>query len=473
MGDPGGGNMVVRIRHLLVLAMGLGLGFLSGLPGSFGDDIIMKDGEVIEGKVLQKQTAAANKGVTDPNQMVYIVQVDESGKTRRIRRSQIKYIMAKKPSWEVRKANLAWYEKQSKRVKDTRSSQESFARQCSARRLDSQANRHYLRALELRRKDLSKKKKVKPEDYMKLAQWCRKAALLDEEKKEVQRACKMKKEQALEGDKVKGLLSYASWLKRYDMDEQAITAYEEVLKLDPGNRKATGGIKQLKSSSSYQLAGLANQYIQAKRAWKIKVAIEDNANAGFMKEWEQKLKSLSDFIFEVTEGQFFVYEWILEDQTSNGKIIIEKGKMNWKGMNSARAAGVLAFCRASGTPRWEVHCPGKTWESVLCHEMFHGIFGLLDEYYQNPQCPCIMRSAPNPQKICNPQTHIGGGRQKEPCWNTIKKRYKDVVSPNPNWTYTKEDIKGKGKAMEVDGYLRIGGKKVPKAPLCKVIIIDK
>jgi hypothetical protein len=248
-----------------------------------------------------------------------------------------------------------------------------------------------------------------------------------------------------------------------------------VAKTDPGNKQAQAALKQIKESARFQMAGLVNQYLQANRAWKIRVAVEDQASAAFMEEWKKKLEGLSNFIFEVTEGQFFVYEWTIEDQTSNGKIIVDKGKLDWQGMNGARAAGVLAYCQASGTPQWEVHCPGKTWEAVLCHEMFHGIFGLLDEYYQNPQCPCVMRSAPNPQKICNPQTHKGGGRQKEPCWDTIKKRYKDVVSPNPNWRYTKEGIKGQGPAPaeEVDGELSIGGLKVNRAPDCKVVIVDK
>jgi len=447
---------------------------LAAALDSFGDDIILTSGEVIEGKVDNKATAEANKGVADPNRMVYVVITDEKGTTRRIPKSDIKYIMAKKPSWEVRAENLDWYEKSVPKVKDDRASQENFGRQCRSRRLDEQARKHYARALEFRRQEMKDKGAPDADDHVKLADWCRKNALLDDERKEIQAALKLKREEAGKSeDKVRGLLDLASWCKRNDLDTEAMQTYEEVLKIDPQNRTADTAVKTLKNQSNVAFASVTQQYIQAKRAWRITVAVEDNANPPFFKEWEEKLKNLSDFIFEVTEGQFFVHEWVIEDQTSNGDIIIEKGKMDWEGMNSQRASGVLAYCKGSGSPTWEVHCPGKTWESVLCHEMFHGIFGLLDEYYQNPQCPCVMRSAPNPQKICNPQTHLGGGRQKEPCWDTIKKRYSDVTSPNPNWKYTNDAIKGKHGTIEVDGTLSVGSHKIVKAPSCKVIVVDK
>jgi hypothetical protein len=107
--------------------------------------------------------------------------------------------------------------------------------------------------------------------------------------------------------------------------------------------------------------------------------------------------------------------------------------------------------------------------------MFHGIFGLLDEYYQKPQCPCVMRSQPAPQRLCTPETHKGGGRQQEPCIETVKKRYKDVSFPNPNWkSVTAPGGKaGNGTSEEVDGELNLRGTKFTKAPQCKVVVIDR
>lgn len=445
-------------------------------PSLYSDDVILNSGEVLEGKVDRAATDAANKGKTDPNQTVVVLLTDEAGTRKTIKNSDIKYIMPKKPSWELRKENLKWYDDNVGKQKDTIAGMESFARQCHAKKLDEQAAKAFHRVYELKRDEIKAKEKHTAEDYLTFAKWCHKNGLLSEESEQVKIALEMKREEAKAGgNNTKTLLDLANWCKGQGMEDEALKLYEEVAKADPNNATANTAIKSIKETSKFKLKGLVDEFAAANRALKIRVAIEDQASPAFMQEWKTKLESLSNFIFIVTEGQFFVEEWTLEDNTSNGKIIIEKGKMDWLGMNSARAQGVLAYTKGSGTPGWEVHCPGKTWEAVLCHEMFHGVFGLMDEYYQNPQCPCIMRSAPNPQKVCNPQTHLGGGRQKDACWNTIKARYKDVVSPNPKWRFTKEGIKGKGPvpAEECEGELTWGGLKLTKAPDCKVIVIDK
>jgi hypothetical protein len=247
--------------------------------------------------------------------------------------------------------------------------------------------------------------------------------------------------------------------------------YEEILLIDPTHTSARKAIKEIKDSIEFKLRAMVADYERANRGWRLSVAIEDDASDKFIEEWRQKLENLSQYIFEATEGQFFITEVRIEDQSSNGQIIVDKGKMDWMGMNQPQASGVLAYCRGTGSSRWEVHAPGKTWEAVLCHELFHGIFGLLDEYYQNPQCHCIMRSAPNPQVICNPDTHKPG-RQKEPCWDTIKRRYRDVISPNPRWQTTRSDIPGKMRATEIDGVLDYNGVRVEKAPPPRFIITD-
>jgi tetratricopeptide (TPR) repeat protein len=437
------------------------------------DDIIMQNGDVIEGKIDQEATSKANKGITDQSRMVMVAIVDEKGTRKTIPYKDIKYVHPKKTSWDLRKEAEEWYSKQ--KPKDTIGSQESIARQCKSKKLDDYAQKHYKRAYELKLEEQKAKKELKAEDHISLAGWCKKIGLAAEERDQWKAAYLLKKKDfGEELTTAEDCMKLAEWCRKADLTDEAMTLYEEALKIDPANAVARKTITDLKSTIEYKLRAMTAEFQKANRGWVISVAIEDNVDAAFLDEWKKRMESLSSFVFEATEGQFFIVECKIEDDTSNGKIIIEKGKKDWYAMNQKEPQGVLAYCKMSGTPRWEVHAPGKCWESVLCHEMFHGIFGLLDEYYQNPQCPCIMRSAPNPQKICNPQTHLGGGRQKEPCWDTIKRRYQDVVSPNPKWKFTKEGIRGPSRlsAEEVDGELDWNGVKVNKPPAPKFIIID-
>lgn len=461
-------------RPRLILLFGA---FLFAAALSEGDDIILKDGEVVEGKIDTAATNAANRGKSNPDDIVVIVQIDESGKTREIRRKDIQGIVSKKPSWEIRKEALEWYEKNAPRVKDNFSGQQSFARQCQSRGLEEQAQVHYRRALEFLRKENEAKGKTTIKDHERLAEWCRKNGLLEEERKEFEKIIeRMLADAENAKDPVAEKVKVADWVRGKGHKETALRMYEKILETNPGYAPAEAGIKSIKESAEFAMAGVLQEYINAKRAWKIKVAIEDDADAVTMKEWEEKLKVTSEFIWEVTEGQYFVYEWTLEDQTSAGQIIIEKGKLQWGGRNGPASSGVLATTYGLGTPGWICRAPGKVWPNVLVHEMFHGVFGLLDEYYQNPQCPCVMRSAPAPQKLCTPSTHKGGGRQKEPCVDSLKKRDPNLVFPNPNWTTTKDDLPGareRGTVVEMDGFLKRGEARIEKPPVCKVIVIDK
>lgn len=457
---------------------GLRLGFFAIpllLAGSYGapDDIIMLDGSVIEGKIDQEATSKANKGVTDQSRMVMVAIVDEKGTKKTIPYKDVKYVHAKKTSWEQRKEAEEWYSKQ--KPQDTIASQESIGRQCKAKKLEAEAAKHYKRAYELKVAGLKEKKDVKPDDFVSFATWCHKLGLTAEERDQWKAAYELKKKEF--GDDLttaKQCLELAEWCRKADLTDEAMGLYEEALKIDPSNAVAKKTITDLKGTIEYKLKTMVAEYEKVSHGWRLTIAIEDNVDAAYLEEWRKKMESLSKFVFIVTEGQFFITEVKIEDETSNGRIIVEKGKKDWFGMNTKEPSGILAYTKMSGTPKWEVHCPGKSWESVLCHEMFHGIFGLLDEYYQNPQCPCIMRSAPNPQKLCNPQTHLGGGRQKEPCWDTIKKRYADVVSPNPKWKFTKEGIKGPSRlsAEECEGELDWNGIKVQRPPAPKFIIVD-
>jgi hypothetical protein len=463
------------VRKLVVLLAAAG--FMVLAAGTQGDEIVLHDGEVIEGKIDTAATNAANKGKTNPEELVYVVVVDESGKTQTVPQKEIAYMGWGKAPWEKVREAKDWYEKNASKVKDTKAHQENFGRQCQGRGLGDEAKKHFMRALEMTRAEMEAQKKTSIKDRERLMLWCRKAGLIEEEKKELDAIVGLMWKEAETGkDPAAEFVKVADWTRSKGMADRALELYEEILAKFPGNAGAEAGVKAIKAAPEVANASLLAEFAAKDRAWKIKVCIEDNADAATMKEWEEKLKLTSDFIWILTEGQFFVAEWTLEDQSSTGQIIVEKGKLGWGGRNGPSSSGVLATCYRVGMPNWEVRCPGKVWANVLCHEMFHGVFGLRDEYMQRPMCNCVMRSAPAPLKICRPGGHTGGGRQQEPCSDSIKKRVSDVSFPNPGWTTVKEDAPGgrdRGTSTETEGYLKRGDSQISKAPVCKVIVIDK
>jgi hypothetical protein len=220
-----------------------------------------------------------------------------------------------------------------------------------------------------------------------------------------------------------------------------------------------------------------------KRAWKMTVAVQDTATKEFLELWKKKMEELSAYIFTITEGQFYIAEVEIEDNVQEGTFIIEKGKMDWRGIQNKEGQGVLGFCR-SGGGAYEVHVPGLAAISVLCHEVFHGAFGLPDEYLMQPMCDCLMKSAPNPQKLCDTAGHVKGNVQGD-CWARVASRYKSVKHPNPAWKPTeKKPASGAASAStskpptrdfaeggRVYGELEWSGLKLPAPPPTKITIV--
>lgn len=436
------------------------------------DDIILHSGQVIEGKVDETATATANAVIKEDAKKV-VVYRDQSGSAQMIPRSEIRHIVRCKPSWEVRAEAEAWYAKNRSRYKDTFKDQDALARKCRSKKLAREAELHFRRAYELRSAEI-RNAPPSPENHIGLANWCRKAGLRLEEKEQYRIALRIRREQLASNPTAESYQALADWCRKVDLMDEAIELCEEFLKKDPSHSGVKQTLAKIRNTAEFQYRELVQEYARDNRGWVLSVAIEDNVDARFLAEWKTKIEGLSLFIFEVTEGQFFLSEVTIEDQTSNGKILVEKGKTQWKSIGGKDAAGVLAYCVGAGDPGWVVHAPGKTWEMVLCHEIFHGVFGLLDEYYQTPQCHCIMRAAPAPQRICDATTHVGGGHQKEPCWDTIRKRFAKARTPNPDWKILRREVMGGGEteAEQVDGELQWKGLKLSKPPPTLITIID-
>jgi hypothetical protein len=216
------------------------------------------------------------------------------------------------------------------------------------------------------------------------------------------------------------------------------------------------------------------------------VAVQEPASKDFLEGWKKRIEGLSAYIFTITEGQFFIAEVEIEDNVQEGTIIVEKGKMDWRGLDNKQGVGTLGYCR-SGGGGYEVHVPGIAAVSVLAHEVFHGAFGLPDEYLSQPMCDCVMKSAPNPQKICDKQGHLATAAQGD-CWTRVTNRFKTAAHPNPKWqagegkkggaatskapTPASTQPQDYAEGNRVSGELDYNGLKLPAPPPTKVVIID-
>jgi hypothetical protein len=411
---------------------------------SRGDYFVMKNGQVVEGRIKSY----------DPVRKTYTVIIDAKGTTKQIKESDIKKHFAAKTSWERRAEYLAQYEKSRKpQVKPTWESHQSLGRWCGTHLLPDKKAEHYQKARELRVEklvnDIAAGKipaDKETEHRLTIAKWLEKElGLFNESKEEYTIAYGIKR--ILMGEEATPDIHYrlGKWCEDVELDDLALANYESALALNPKHSQAKSAVHKIKTSGAYMLKSLVDSYDKVGRAWHISVTIEEPVSKDFIEKWRHKIQCLSDYVWNITEGQFFIATCEIEDDASDGKIIVEKGKLDWGGMDNKEGNGVLAYCAGSGSPGWEVHSPGLAGVSVLAHEIFHGIFGLPDEYYQNPMCDCVMRSAPNPQKLCDAGKHIGGSSREGPpgsegkdCWQIVKDRqeFKGTPrQPNPDWMW--------------------------------------
>lgn len=429
---------------------------LAGIAHS--DDIILKSGRVVQGKIDRATTEARNRGKTYKRDWV-IVYTDEKGQQKEIPYEDIKGIVSKKTPWEEREENLKIYEKKKQRSKNTITDQEALGKWCKSKKLDEEARAHYRAAYQLKKEQI---KEGDVDGHITLGDWARKVGLNKEAEEQFTRAYEIKRDEIDDGTP-DGFIKLAKWLDSKGMSELAEQQYEEALKIDPKSAAARSALNAMRATMEYKTKALVAAYLQAKRAYKLTVAVEDNADKKTLEEWAKRMQEFSRYIFNITEGQFFIAECVIEDSTSNGKILVEAGKLNEKHIDPG--SGIAAYCTAPGTPNWQVHTAGKPIIGTLAHELFHGVFGLPDEYYGNPQCPCVMGSEGSPSVLCDDDNHreeAGGGNAPNSCWSIIKSLHKDVKQPNPDW---KKLEQGKGE-------LSVMGLKLREPPPVKIQIID-
>lgn len=439
-----------------VLSRVLAAAFLAGV--AHPDDIVLKSGGVVQGKIDRAATEARNRGKTYKRDWV-LVYTDEKGQQKEIPYEQVRGIIARKTPWEEREENLRLYEKKKQGTKNTVTDQEALGKWCKSKKLDEEARTHYRAAYQLRKEQI---KQGDVEGHIALGDWARKVGLMKEAEEQFKRACEIKRDEIDDGTP-DGFIRLARWLEAKGMTELAEQQYEEALKIDPRCAAARSALSAIRSTMEYKTRAFVAACLQARRAYRLTVAIEDNADKKALEEWARRVQEFSKYIFNITEGQFFIAECVIEDSTSNGKILVESGKLNDRHIDPG--SGIAAYCTQPGTPDWQVHTAGKPVLGTLAHELFHGVFGLPDEYYGDPQCPCVMGSEGSPDVLCDDGTHreeAGGGNAPRSCWSIIKGLHRDVRQPNPDWRRLE---KGKGE-------LSVMGLKLREPPPVKIQIVD-
>ncbi len=402
-----------------------------GAHEAFSDVVLLKDGQVVDCKI--KDVKYPNPKNT--NQFVVVAEVDEKGTIKEFSSADIK---RESGQWGIYKAKTLWerrveYEKEYDRklaaVKDDSwQAQVTLGKWCKAHLLPDKAEEHFKTAYLFRVTSI----KSTPDEHVKLARWCERDLGMEQlAEKEFRNALDAKRDE-LKDDSAASHATLGKWAESVDLIEDAVKAYEAALVKDARNSLATSALKRIKNSAEFLIRQLALDMVKSQRGWKITVVVQDSVGRPFLETWKKKMEDLSAYIFTITQGQFFIAEVEIEDNVQEGTIIIEKGKLDWRGLDNKQGQGILGYCRSGGRGGYEVHVPGLAAVSVLAHEVFHGAFGLPDEYNSQPMCDCVMKSAPNPQKICDRTNHTTTAAQGD-CWGRITGRFKASVHPNTKW----------------------------------------
>jgi len=168
--------------------------------------------------------------------------------------------------------------------------------------------------------------------------------------------------------------AWEQWLIAIEMDDQHLKSYQAM------------GFEQ--QNGKWVRPGKVNkkwveELDEKERGLTYTFAFEDDADEDFFEEFSWRVRRLNWFIWHLTEGQMYLKEIQLIDKSSEGRFIIEKGRLN-----QTLLSGGGAVCYNSGREKWYVKSGGKCYMRTLCHEFFHGIFGLPDERHG---CFCIMQ----------------------------------------------------------------------------------
>lgn len=164
------------------------------------------------------------------------------------------------------------------------------------------------------------------------------------------------------------------------------------------------------------------------RAIHLTVAVEEKCDDEFYSQFTKHLQKVSDLLWKITQGQFYIDSVSFKDNSWSGRIVVPKGAKN-NALLSGKATGLAAQCCEPNTNRWFVLCPGKPKsEIIVTHELLHGLAKLRDEN----RCNCIMQGQTSGQikPVCDKTSHR---HKTKNCWNLISRRWPGAKCVNPEF----------------------------------------
>lgn len=230
------------------------------------------------------------------------------------------------------------------------------------------------------------------------------------------------------------------WAWDNGLEDEAWEQWILALRIAPDHtatRKATGYSRKSEAENWTRSGKINQKWISSlqtnKRALSLNITIEDDADAGFLAEYQWRLQRLNWFIWQITEGQLYIKNIHIQDRTPGNsdsslhRIVIPKGQLSIPVME-----GGGAMCKNSGHPDWQVISGGRCYVRILAHEICHGLFGVPDERHG---CYCLMQGGlygirTKDLVLCDDRSHQSAPNTPKSCWNIILKRYPGMKHPN-------------------------------------------
>lgn len=222
------------------------------------------------------------------------------------------------------------------------------------------------------------------------------------------------------------------WAYEQGLEDEAWERFIASVGLDPDHVEARRAMGFVRQGAAWGRPGEVNEaWLEQVRergfGLSFTVAIEDDAPPEYFEDLSWRFRRMSWFLWRITEGQVFLDRLRLEDQSSDGRFVIERGRLE-----QTLIEGGGAFCHAPGTDDWHVRAAGRVYVRILTHELLHGPFGLPDERHG---CSCIMQGGlygirTDQLSICDEHTHRPNPVTPTPCWTLIQRRYPTFEHPN-------------------------------------------
>jgi len=222
------------------------------------------------------------------------------------------------------------------------------------------------------------------------------------------------------------------WAWNHGLEDEAWEQWIFALNQDPNHSKTREAAGYVKVKDNWSRPEKINsKWVEsvkdAGRALSFTVAIQDDASEEFLDEFGWRIRRLNWFIWDITEGQFYLNKITVEDKKASGRMVLLRRKLN---IPVLRGGG--AHCYKAGTADWYVTSGGKCYVRILAHEIMHGLFGLPDERHG---CYCLMQGGlyginTKDLELCDDKTHNTHASSPSSCWGMILKRYPKLNHPN-------------------------------------------